>query len=256
MSSATRLWLVLCVVAFACNPNKPPPSQPGTQDPTPGLDTGTEDEITVDGGVDPTQTPILFVHGINGDETNFDVMRADFEDAGWAPELLWARTFDDPEWGCNVDNAATISAWVEFVKGETGAEKIHLVAHSMGTLSSRYYLKNLQGTDSIERYVTFGGMHHGLQSSCSPDFPFKPCIWDEICSTGDLVTQLNEAPATPGPTLYASIYGTSDETVPNNSSYLQGAWNIELPGLSHYGPDGVLEHPDALAAAREVFLTP
>ena len=199
---------------------------------------------------------MLFVHGITGEAANWDVVIDDLVAHGWDPDLLFAETFDDPEWGCNIENAATIERWVDAIRRTTGADQVQLVAHSMGTLSSRYYLKNLADAGVVHNYVTLGGMHQGLQSSCSPDFPFKPCIWTEICTTGPFVTELGAAPTTPNATHYVSIYGTGDETVPNWSSQLDGAYHIELQGLEHFGPNGVLEHPEALDALRYALTWP
>jgi triacylglycerol lipase len=179
--------------------------------------------------------PILFIHGINGSAADFDAMIARFTARGWPANYLAAHTFEDPAWGCNVDNAATIQTWAAELAASTGATQIDVVAHSMGTLSSRYFEKNLGGTVTTRTYVTLGGMHHGLDSSCSPDFPLKPCVWTEICSTGDYVAQLNADPATPGPSRWISIYGSADTTVPNESSILTGAENIMIDGADHIG---------------------
>jgi hypothetical protein len=97
-------------------------------------------------------------------------------------------------------------------------------------------------------------MHHGLDSSCSPDFPFKPCVWDEICSSGEYVADLNEAPATPGPMHWISIYGTADTIVPNESSKLAGAEWVEMPGIEHYGPGGLNEDPGSIDELERVLL--
>ncbi|MEQ1568846.1 MAG: alpha/beta fold hydrolase [Myxococcota bacterium] len=230
---------------LACTPGSspvegPPPVAPA--DPT-GIETGAAPPDPTE-PTDPTEPdeeplPVVFVHGINGSADNWSEVIAHLIEAGWPADRLYARTFDDPEWGCNVDNAATIDAWVGAVLAETGAPKVHLVAHSMGTLSSRYYVKNLGGTEVVRTYATLGGMHHGLTSSCSPDFPFKPCVWDEICATGEFVTQLNDAPSTPGELNWVSLYGTADETVPNDSSYLEGAENIRIEGVEHDGDNGL-----------------
>jgi len=179
--------------------------------------------------------PILFIHGINGSAADFDAMIARFTARGWPASYLAAHTFEDPAWGCNVDNAATIATWAAELRAATGAAQIDVVAHSMGTLSSRYFEKNLDGTTTTRTYVTLGGMHHGLSSSCSPDFPFKPCVWTEICSTGEYVAQLNADPSTPGPSRWISIYGSADTTVPNESSILTGAENILIDGADHMG---------------------
>lgn len=198
-------------------------------------------------------SPILFVHGVNGGRENFDVLIARLVENGWSSDRLFANTFENPSTGCNVDNAAAVSGWVGEIKASTGSPTVTVVAHSMGTLSSRYFIKNLSGTDSVDLYVTLGGMHHGLASSCSPDFPFKPCHWDELCSSKEFVAQLNEAPATPGEFPWVSIYGTADTVVPNASSMLDGAENISLDGVEHSGENGLLEHDAAFAELVRVL---
>lgn len=228
MQVATPLVVALALAACA---------EPGAHNPpgTPDAPPASTPDAPVVGDAPAARVPILFIHGVNGAASNFDAMVARFQAQGWPTSHLMARTFDDPAWGCNVDNAATIATWVSELQAATGATQVDVVAHSMGTLSSRYFMKNLQGTATTRTYVTLGGMHHGLASSCSPDFPFKPCIWKEICSTGDYVAQLNEAPATPGPTRWISIYGTADETIPNASSMLSGAENFAVDGADHMG---------------------
>jgi triacylglycerol lipase len=182
-----------------------------------------------------TFTPILFVHGINGDAANFDALKARLVADGWPANKLFAYTFSDPSWGCNVDNAATIDEWVDMIIATTGETKINVIAHSMGTLSSRHFIKQLGGTGKVARYITLGGMHHGLSSSCAATFPGAPCVWRELCETGAFVAALNTAPATPGNLHWISIYGTGDQTVPNASSQLVGAENIAIPGVTHEG---------------------
>jgi hypothetical protein len=108
----------------------------------------------------------------------------------------------------------------------------------------------------VNTYATLGGMHHGLTSSCSPDFPFKPCIWDEICSTGEYVADLNADPATPAPLHWISIYGTGDTIVPNSSSQLDGAEWVVMPGVEHYGPNGLNEDEASIAELERVLQYP
>ncbi len=226
------LTLACCLVACAAPGPTPAPS-PDLADPAHGP------VVVVDAAAPPDQAmpfaPILFVHGIKGSAADFDAMIARFVAAGWPAERLFARTFADPAWGCNVDNASAIAGWVAEIRATTGATAIDLVAHSMGTLSTRYYMKHLDGAAAVRAYVTLGGMHHGLQSACSPDFPFKPCVWNELCADGAFIADLNAAPATPGPARWVSIYGTGDTTVPNDSSLLTGADNVAVAGATHVG---------------------
>jgi hypothetical protein len=72
--------------------------------------------------------------------------------------------------------------------------------------------------------------------------PLPVCVWQEICTTNEFVMQLDEDPATPGDLFYVSIYSTDDDTIPTSSSMLDGAENIEVSGVEHAGPDGLLEH--------------
>lgn len=226
----------------ASGPGSTPTPTPPTSDPgdTP-TDPTSPGSSTTPPAEDPRDLPVVFIHGIDGDASNWDVVIDRLIADGWPADQLYAHTFDDPSWGCNVDNAATIAVWVDAVLAETGADRINLVAHSMGTLSSRYFVKHLGGTDVVNTYATLGGMHHGLLSSCSPDFPGKPCVWDEICTNGDYVADLNADPSTPGALNWVSIYGTADTTVPNWSSELDGAENLPIEGVEHFGPTGLLE---------------
>jgi triacylglycerol lipase len=228
-------YVVLAIVLAGCGQHEPAPAGADGAMPWDLLTTAVDAAQPSDLSVASAYGPILFVHGISGSADDFGAMIDRFTAAGWPKELLFAHTFADPKWGCNVDNAAQISGWVDEVRTKTGADKITIIAHSMGTLSSRFYLERLGGGAKVASYVTLGGMHHGLASACSPDFPFKPCVWTEICSTGAFVADLNTDPMLSGPLHWVSIYGTGDTTVPNDSSILTGAIMVAVPGATHMG---------------------
>lgn len=219
-SVALAVWCSFCALASSCGVT----SKPDTY----------EDLAATEGAVDG----IVFVHGINGSANDFSVMLERFKTDGWPEDRLIANSFTDPEWGCNTLNAAQLASWVEELRNR-GATRIAIVAHSMGGLSSRYFMKSLSGTQQVAVFTTIGTMHHGLRSPC-----FSPpvvCVWKELCSSGSFIRGLNEAPATPGPTKWTSIFSDTDSTVPSSSSQLDGATNVLVPGLAHAGPDGLLE---------------
>ena len=198
--------------------------------------------------------PIVFMHGVNGSPSNWDTMIQRLIADGWPAEYLYAVEVADPSWGCNVDNAQVIKQTVERALAETCQPRVDLVAHSMGTLSSRYYVKNLGGHEVINTYLTLGGMHHGLTSSCfAPDF-LNVCVWKEICRWGDFVGQLNEDPALPGNCNWVSIYSTADETIPTWSSEVEGAENIVFDGVAHEGVNGLLDVEAVYAEVKRVLL--
>ena len=216
----------------------PTPADAPTPEDTPAPD-DTEGEPPC-----PSPRPILLVHGINGSSENYALMAERLVSDGWPPDYVYLFDAADPAWGCNVDNAAAIAALVATMMAETGHDRIDLVAHSMGALSTRYWVKNLGGADLVNTFVILGGMNHGLWSSClAPDF-LGVCVWQEICQWGAFVAQLNEDPATPGALHWVSMYGTADTVIPNSSSELEGAENIAFDGVEHSGPDGLLEVPE------------
>jgi len=119
----------------------------------------------------PPRQPILLVHGINGSSADFAVMVERLVQGGWPRAWVRALDFPDARWGCNRDNADLVRDAVAALRRTTGAARVDLVAHSMGVLSTRYYLKNLGGTAEVSTYVRLGGMHHGQRSACLNPLP-------------------------------------------------------------------------------------
>lgn len=181
---------------------------------------------------------IVFVHGINGSGSSWATMMERFKADGMPEDRLIARSYADPGWGSNTSNAEQLAGWVQELK-DRGAERIAIVAHSMGGLSSRYYLQRLGGTESVTVFITLGTMHHGVFTACLS--PVEVRLWSELCQAGRFITDINTAPATPGPTRWVSIFSSADAIVPASSSRLFGAWNIQLEDLGHDGKNGLQE---------------
>lgn len=178
---------------------------------------------------------IVFVHGIAGSGADWNTLVERFRRDGWPEDRLIAGSLSDPTWASNKRNAEQIDQWVKELS-ERGAQRIAVVAHSMGGLSSRYFLQRVGGTSRVAVFVTLGTMHHGLFSSCLSPVPVRP--WQELCAWGSFLADLNKAPATPGPTRWVSIFSSDDAIVSPGSSRLEGAQNIELEGIGHDGANG------------------
>lgn len=199
-----------------------------------------------------SQNPILFVHAWTADESSFYAMRLHFQNEGWPLEKLNAFSFTDT-WNytsaANILNAQSIKNWVDFILSNTGAEKVDIVAHSMGGLSSRYYIKFLGGLNKVDDFVCMGSPHHGVTAGL-----------DVFHSNSTLLYSLNEGDETSGGILndtvgfrvdpiggriynsthiqgninYTSILSTGDTIcIPINTSRLDGANNIEVEGVEH-----------------------
>lgn len=201
--------------------------------------------------------PVLFIHGINGSADDFKVMMERMVDGGWPANRLMARTFGDPKWGCNVNNANTVKQWADELMASTHTTRIDLVAHSMGTLSSRRYMKALGGAAVVNTYVILGGMNHGLSSNGVCLSPGNVvCVWSELCESKPYIADLNAPPATPGPAIWVTIAGTADDTVPNASTFLVGAENIVVPNVTHSGATGLQEDLTVYADVVRVLRYP
>ena len=112
-----------------------------------------------------SQNPILFIHGWTGDASNWNTMKLRFYNDGWLGERLKSFTFIDTmnyTSEGNIVNAESIENWVNETLNDTGAEKIDIIAHSMGGLSSRYYIKFLDGIDKVDEFVSIASPHHGV----------------------------------------------------------------------------------------------
>ena len=83
-----------------------------------------------------TSYPVLLVHGGVGSPADFNEMIGWLISDGYRP-----YTVDLGFPGIDtVPNAKKIRAKVDQIRATTGASKVHLVGHSMGGLSARYYI--------------------------------------------------------------------------------------------------------------------
>ena len=195
--------------------------------------------------------PILFLHGYSKNWMDWYPMMVWFKDDGWPNTTNfyagYAYDFDDT-YNCsvqaNINNAHKIKQWVDDILNETGYEKIDLVGHSMGGISSRYYIKFLGGIDTVDDYVSLGSSHHGgwcdatmrplilslNEGDETPGGILSDTLGDRIDPiSGDIYNSTH----IPGTINYTSIYSRDDEIVPYISSPLDGVHNIEVEKLLH-----------------------
>ena len=103
------------------------------------------------GELDTHRVPVVFVHGILGDATNFTTLRKHlarhgirrFSSFSYRPRLDYQRL------------AARFGDHVARVCGEAGATQVDVVAHSLGGLVARYFVQT-DGARVVRRLVTLG----------------------------------------------------------------------------------------------------
>jgi triacylglycerol esterase/lipase EstA (alpha/beta hydrolase family) len=168
--------------------------------------------------------PVLLVHGYGANGGFWVHLAAQLEQQGYSH-----ATVDlEPVFGDIDDFAAQLERAVQALLAASGRDKVIIVAHSMGGLVARAWLRRF-GAQRAARIITLGTPHHGTDlAHMGPGHNARQMRRD-----GEWLAQLDAADrARRG--LFTSIYSWHDNIIaPQDSCHLPGARNIALPGIGH-----------------------
>ncbi|KPI10688.1 lipase class 2 [Actinobacteria bacterium OK074] len=177
-----------------------------------------------------THDPIVFVHGLSSSASSWDDWVADFKADGYTSSELNVWSYDWTQ--SNATTASQLATVVKNVLAQTGASKVDIVAHSMGALSSRYFLKNLSGTSYVDHFVSVAGVNHGTSVASLCGWLYTSC--KEMQTGSSFLTALNSGDETPGSVSYAAYWSDCDAAIdPDTSAELSGATNVDVGCISH-----------------------
>lgn len=147
--------------------------------------------------------------------------------AGYDTTLL---VYPDYGLGDIHENAKRLKATVDAVKARTGASKVDLVAHSMGGLVSRDYIKNLNGAGSVDSLTMLGTPNYGTAVANLANI--IDCVGITACgqmaSGSSYLAALNAGDDTIGNVRYYSIATKIDVVAtPYTRSFLANDGNIQ-----------------------------
>lgn len=181
----------------------------------------------------PSAPPVLLIHGY-GCNSGY-----------WHPisEVLAKQDIShyaidmEPVIGSIDEYVPLIRQAVDRICKETGSEKIIIVAHSMGGLAARAYLRD-HGSDRIAKTITLGTPHHGTAlARFGIGINTKQMLWTVGEQEGLSSAWLRKLAETEDKAVYrliVSIYSHHDNIIaPQTSSRLNGAKNIEFQGIGH-----------------------
>lgn len=174
--------------------------------------------------------PILFVHGWSSSASTWNTMVSRFEEDGWAASELRAYSYNTSQ--SNKTTAETaVKSEVEALKKATGATKVDIVAHSMGSLNSRWYVKFVAGGEAnVDEWVSLGGPNHGTETAF---FCFSTAC-TEMRPGSKFLGELNAGDETPGAVNYRTWWSPCDSIInPDSSVALSGATNTETACVAH-----------------------
>jgi triacylglycerol lipase len=174
------------------------------------------------------QDPILFVHGYSESASLWNTMIGRFEKDGYPKSYLSAYSYNTSQ--SNKIDAEEVKSRVETLLKNTGAAKVDIIAHSMGSLNSRWYIKFLGGESKVDDWVSLGGPNHGTETA---NFCFSTsCVEMRVGST--FLSELNAGDETPGIVNYGTWWSPCDEIInPDSSVALSGATNTKTACISH-----------------------
>jgi triacylglycerol esterase/lipase EstA (alpha/beta hydrolase family) len=174
---------------------------------------------------DSGRVPVLLVHGY-GCNSGF---WAHLEPLLDRERISHASIDLEPVAGSIDDYAPLIEARVRELCAATGAARIAIVAHSMGGLAARAWMRTC-GTAHVAKLITLGTPHHGtvlanLGLGANAALMRRDSPWLRALDAGD--TQDVRA-------RIVSIYTHHDNIVaPQDSSELAGARNVAFGGVGH-----------------------
>lgn len=110
------------------------------------------------GGLDPRSLPVVLVHGYAHNRSAFRVLGRDLRRAGFS----WVQAFDYRPLADSVEeSAAVLAAEVGRALAVSGADRCHIVGHSLGGIVARYYVQELGGAEMVATVATLGSPHRG-----------------------------------------------------------------------------------------------
>lgn len=173
--------------------------------------------------------PILFVHGWNSNSSTWNTMVSRFAADGWTPSELNNWSYNTSQ--SNATTAQQIATKVNQILAATGATKVDLISHSMGGLSTRYYVKNLGGGSKVDDFVSLGGPNHGTNTAY---FCFSTAC-SEMRPGSSFLKSLNAGDETPDVGVnWLTWWSPCDEVInPDSSVALNGATNTQTACMSH-----------------------
>jgi triacylglycerol esterase/lipase EstA (alpha/beta hydrolase family) len=183
-------------------------------------------------GAATAKDPVVIVPGFTTGpiiSVGYEPLAARLRDAGYDVTML---VYPDYGFGDIHANAVRLANLVSSVRARTGAARVDLVAHSMGGLVSRDYVKNLGGSATVDSLIMMGTPNYGTSvANIASFFLLGDCAGITACQQmargSSYLAALNAGDDTIGSVRYTSIATKVDEVVvPYSTAFLAADGNI------------------------------
>ena len=160
---------------------------------------------------DPNKKVVLFVHGINGSPRNFKDIIKGMDHSRFQAFILYYPS------GVSISNVSTYTKeLVVDLQAELKFDKISIVAHSMGGLTSKKYL-NLLSTDKdnlVDSFISISTPWSG-HSGADSGLKYSPLIipvWKDMATSSDFISKLFDTPL-PDSTKHYLLFGYKGQSM-------------------------------------------
>lgn len=179
--------------------------------------------------VPDSRPPILFVHGWSSGSHAFMFISRYLKQKGF--KNIYTMTYR-PVMANSERLARKVAERINEVLKETRAEKVNVIAHSMGGVLTRYAIKNLDAEEKINMLISIGGPHLGTRVAAFMPYGRNTL---ELFYESDFMETLAAGGLTPGDVEYVSIYSAFDNfIIPQESADLgEVAKNYRLSFHGH-----------------------
>jgi pimeloyl-ACP methyl ester carboxylesterase len=175
--------------------------------------------------------PVLLVHGYGHNRSGWFLMERALRSAGFTS----VHTMNYVAWGrAGVPELASeLAARVQEIRALTGADKVHVVGHSLGGVLIRWYVQQLGGSRYVDTAITIASPHAGTVAAFGA--PGR-CARD--LRPGSLVMRTLGSSALSTDVRWVAFYSNLDVFVqPSRSAMLPGAHvtNVFVKDHGHVG---------------------
>ncbi len=179
--------------------------------------------------------PILLIHGIFHNHSAFFKIKRELLRHGW--DKIYTINLSTYSQGIE-DLAVLTERKIEAILEQTNADKVDIIAHSLGGIIARCYIQILTGHQKVKHCITLGTPHQGtLLSKVGIGKSIK-----ELRPTSGLIKKLNSKPL-PKSVSFTSFWSPFDAMVwPSRHAQIKNdgktdshIQNIQVPNTGHAG---------------------
>jgi len=187
------------------------------------------------------EPPVLLVHGLGADKSCFGAMANRLHGAGYTVSSASYSCLDTDIHSC----ARTLERQAAWLLAETGASRVHVVAHSLGGVVLRWAWSHTAMRDWVSVAVTLGSPHRG-----TPTARLAPSV---LPGYGRIISQLrpglldhNLGCDVASDTRWVAIAAQHDWVVPPKYASLPDADNVRNAVVSRGGHMSLTSNTESL----------